>query len=131
MLARLLSGVPDQLAAKIASEGRAAAGERKSVTIMFADISGFMALSERLDPEAVVEIINRCFEKLGQIVYSYEGTIDKYIGDCIMALFGAPISHEDDTERAVRASLDMREALADLSTELNGSRAWPRLVRYW
>jgi class 3 adenylate cyclase/predicted ATPase len=119
MLARLLSGVPDHLAAKIVSEGRAAAGERRSVTIMFADISGFMALSERLDPEAVVEIINRCFEKLGQIVYSYEGTIDKYIGDCIMALFGAPISHEDDTERAVRASLDMREALANLSTELN------------
>ncbi len=119
MLARLLNSVPDQLAAKIASEGRAAAGERKSVTIMFADISGFMALSERLDPEAVVEIINRCFEKLGQIVYSYEGTIDKYIGDCIMALFGAPISHEDDTERAVRASLDMREALANLSSELN------------
>jgi class 3 adenylate cyclase/predicted ATPase len=118
MLARLLSGVPDQLAAKIVLEGRAAAGERKTVTIMFADISGFMALSERLDPEAVVEIINRCFEKLGQIVYGYEGTIDKYIGDCIMALFGAPISHEDDAARAVCAALDMREALANLSDEL-------------
>ena len=118
MLERLLKSVPDQLAAKIVSEGRAAAGERKNVTIMFADISGFMALSERLDPEAVVGIINRCFEKLGQIVYSYEGTIDKYIGDCIMALFGAPISHEDDSVRAVCAALDMREALADLSSEL-------------
>ena len=119
MLARLLSGVPDHLAAKIASEGRAVSGERKSVTIMFADISGFTALSERLDPEEVVEIINQCFAKLAQIVYSYEGTIDKYIGDCIMALFGAPITHEDDAERAVRASLDMREALAQLSSELN------------
>ena len=119
MLVRLLSGVPDNLAAKIVSEGRAAAGERRNVTIMFADISGFTALSERLDPEEVFGIINQCFEKLGQIVYSYEGTIDKYIGDCIMALFGAPISHEDDADRAVRASLDMREALTDLSSELN------------
>jgi class 3 adenylate cyclase/tetratricopeptide (TPR) repeat protein len=103
-------------------EGSAAAsgaarleGERKLVTVMFADLSGFTALSEALDPEQVRGIVNRCFNALVPIVERYGGTVDKFIGDEIMALFGAPSAHENDAERALRAALDMREALAGLN----------------
>ena len=77
-------------------------GERKNVTVMFTDISGFTQMSEKLDPEEVINIINSCFNKLTEIIYRYEGTVDKYMGDCIIALFGAPLAHEDDPERAVK-----------------------------
>src|SRR5438477_4258453 len=86
--------------------------ERKLVTIVFADLSGFTALSEKLDPEKVRELINACFDWLVPVVQKYEGTIDKFIGDEIMALFGAPVAHEDDAERALRAALEMMDALA-------------------
>jgi class 3 adenylate cyclase/tetratricopeptide (TPR) repeat protein len=85
--------------------------ERKLVTVMFADLSGFTALSEKLDPERVREIMNGCFNVLVPIIERYGGTIDKFIGDEIMALFGAPIARENDAEMALRASLDMMEAL--------------------
>ncbi len=92
--------------------GRApTADERKLVTIVFADVSGFTALSEKLDPEKVRELINACFDWLVPVVQKYEGTIDKFIGDEIMALFGAPVAHEDDAERALRAALDMMDAI--------------------
>ncbi len=92
--------------------GRApTADERKLVTIVFADVSGFTALSEKLDPEKVRELINACFDWLVPVVQKYDGTIDKFIGDEIMALFGAPVAHEDDAERALRAALDMMDAI--------------------
>ena len=97
-------------------------GERKLVTVMFADLSGFTAMAERLDPEAVREVMNACFEHLVPVVEKYEGTVDKFIGDEIMALFGAPAAHENDPERALRAALEMVEALgkfnADRGTDL-------------
>jgi class 3 adenylate cyclase len=85
--------------------------ERKLVTIVFTDVSGFTALSEKLDPEKVRELINACFDWLVPVVQKYDGTIDKFIGDEIMALFGAPIAHEDDPERALRAALEMMDAI--------------------
>ncbi len=87
-------------------------GERKLVTVMFADLSGFTALSEALDPELVRDIVNRCFNALVPVVERYGGTVDKFIGDEIMALFGAPLAHENDAERALRAALDMKEVMA-------------------
>jgi class 3 adenylate cyclase/tetratricopeptide (TPR) repeat protein len=90
-------------------------GERKQVTVMFADISGFTAMSEQRDAEEVVTLVNACFAKLSECVYRYEGTIDKYIGDAIMAVFGAPRAHEDDPERAIRTALTMREALDEFN----------------
>ncbi|HMA34638.1 MAG TPA: adenylate/guanylate cyclase domain-containing protein [Chloroflexia bacterium] len=92
-----------------------ASGERKLVTVMFADISGFTARSERLDPEEVVTMMNACFAELDQAVGRYEGTIDKFIGDAMMVLFGAPLTHEDDAERAVRCALEMQTRLAAFS----------------
>ena len=90
-------------------------GERKLVTVMFADLSGFTALSEALDPELVRDIVNRCFNALVPVVERYGGTVDKFIGDEIMALFGAPLAHENDAERALRAALDMTEVMAGLA----------------
>ena len=90
---------------------RAETDERKLVTIVFADVSGFTALSEKLDPEKVREVINACFDWLVPVVQKYDGTIDKFIGDEIMAVFGAPAAHEDDAERALRAALDMMDAI--------------------
>jgi ABC-type oligopeptide transport system substrate-binding subunit/class 3 adenylate cyclase len=92
-------------------------GERKLVTIMFADISGFTALAETMDPEAVRDLMNACFEQLVPVVERYEGTVDKFIGDEIMALFGAPVVHENDPERALRAALEMVDALAEFNAE--------------
>ena len=82
-------------------------GERRAVTIMFADISGFTALAETCDAEEVRNIINDCFEAIAPIIERYGGIVDKFIGDCIMALFGARIAHEDNPERALLASLEM------------------------
>ena len=92
-------------------------GERKLVTVMFADISGFTAMSEQLDPEEVRGLINACFERLGQVIDRYGGYIDKFIGDEIMALFGAPFVHENDPERALRAALEMMKTLEAFSDE--------------
>src|SRR2546421_10021805 len=89
--------------------------ERKLVTIVFADISGFTALSEKKDPEEVRELMNACFQSLVPIVQKYEGMIDKFIGDEIMALFGAPVAHEDDPERALRAGLEMMDVIAGIN----------------
>jgi len=88
------------------------------VTVLFADISGFTSMSESLDPEEVTDIMNRVFDRLTEVLTRHGGTIDKYIGDCIMALFGAPRSHGDDAERAARAGLEMQRTVVELADEL-------------
>jgi class 3 adenylate cyclase len=90
--------------------------QRKQATVVFADLSGFTAMSETLDPEEVREIVNRYFESLSAAVQRYEGTIDKYIGDCVMAVFGVPATRQNDAERACRAALDMQLAVQDLAS---------------
>ncbi|MFO8061414.1 MAG: tetratricopeptide repeat protein [bacterium] len=86
-------------------------GERRFVTILFGDVSGFTALSERLDPEDVIKVINKYFNKMLYIVDKYGGDVDKFVGDAIMVVFGAPVAHKNDPERAVRAALEMQEAI--------------------
>jgi class 3 adenylate cyclase len=90
-------------------------GERRQVTILFADLCGFTALSQSLDPEEVRELVGRFTALVDGIVVGYGGTVDKHIGDAVMALFGAPRAHDDDPMRAARAALDIHEALAQLS----------------
>ncbi len=112
--------VLSQQAAALAQQEAATSalrGERKQVTVMFADISGFTAMSEKLDPEEVRSMINACFERLGAVIDRYDGHIDKFIGDEIMALFGAPVAHENDPERTLRAALDMVAALEAFNAE--------------
>ena len=87
------------------------ADERRVVTVLFADIVGFTGLSEDRDPEQVKNLVNRCFALLADDITSFGGRVDKVIGDAIVALFGAPIAHEDDAERAVRAALRMQESV--------------------
>ncbi|MBN1592138.1 MAG: AAA family ATPase, partial [Candidatus Coatesbacteria bacterium] len=85
------------------------AGERRIAAVIFADIVGSTPMSEALDPEEFREVMNQCFHALTEPIIRYDGTIDKFIGDCIMALFGAPHAHENDAERAVRAALEMQQ----------------------
>ena len=84
-------------------------GERKKVAVIFADIRGFTSLAERLPPERVVQILNNYLTKMTDIVFKYEGTVDKFIGDCIMSVFGAPISHDDDVFRAVKVAWEIQK----------------------
>ena len=95
-------------------------GERRLVSVVFADLSGFTSYSETVDPEAVRALADEAAHGLGSIVERYGGTVDKIIGDCVMAIFGAPIAHEDDAERAVRAALDMQSYVTDHSDRFAG-----------
>jgi class 3 adenylate cyclase/tetratricopeptide (TPR) repeat protein len=96
--------------------------ERRVVTVLFADLVGFTALSEDRDPEQVKRLVDRCFEHLVADIEAFGGRVDKIVGDAILALFGAPIAHEDDAERAVRAALQFHrtldEARADLGVDV-------------
>ncbi len=109
---------PKYLAEKILTSRSALEGERKQVTVLFADVAGFTSLSERLDPEDVHGLMTRVFELMLAEVHRYEGTVNQFLGDGIMALFGAPIAHEDHAQRAVHAALGMRGALDGYRDEL-------------
>src|SRR2546430_10279646 len=89
--------------------------ERRQVSVLFADLSGYTAVAERMDPEAVKQMLDSTLRKLGEDVTRFGGTVDKYIGDNVMAVFGAPQAHEDDPERAVRAGLAMQETMERLN----------------
>ena len=89
--------------------------ERRTVTVLFADLSGYTAVSERLDHETVKALTERCLTRLAVEVERFGGRVDKYIGDNVMAVFGAPVAHENDPERAVRAAFGMQAAMAELN----------------
>jgi class 3 adenylate cyclase/tetratricopeptide (TPR) repeat protein len=95
----------------------AAAEERRVVTVVFADLVGYTALSEHLDPERVKRLIDASFERLIADITAFGGRVDKVLGDGILALFGAPVAHEDDADRAIRAALQMHESLARFVAE--------------
>src|SRR6266536_1123974 len=109
---------PKHLAEKILTTGSALKGERKQVTVLFVDVSGFTSLSERLDPEEVHRLMSRAFDLMLTEVHRYEGTVNQFLGDGIMALFGAPIAHEDHARRAVHAALGIGRALEIYQAEL-------------
>src|ERR1044071_4800383 len=93
--------------------------ERRVVTVLFADLVGFTSLSETRDPEQVKNLVDGCFEHLVRDIDAFGGRVDKIIGDAIVALFGAPLAHEDDAERAVRAALRMQTTLAEVTSDLD------------
>src|SRR5919109_4484016 len=95
----------------------AAHEQRKTVTVLFCDVTGSTALGESTDPEALRALLARYFERMKGIVESHGGTVEKFIGDAVMAVFGVPQVHEDDALRAVRAAVEMRDALPDLGIE--------------
>ena len=92
--------------------------QRKQVTVLFTDVCGFTGMSERLDPEDVRAIIDRAFDVILDAVHRHEGTINQFLGDGVMALFGASTAHDDDPYRAVRAALAIQEGLESLRAEV-------------
>jgi class 3 adenylate cyclase/tetratricopeptide (TPR) repeat protein len=111
--------LPSRVVEKIALDPSAKKieGERRTITVAFADLSGFTALSETMDPEDIANIINDFFTRMLKIVFKYEGSVDKFLGDALMVLFGAPIAHHDDPERAVRAALEMQHEMKRFNEE--------------
>jgi class 3 adenylate cyclase/tetratricopeptide (TPR) repeat protein len=120
---------PKHLAAKILKSRSALEGERRQVTVLFADVAGFTSLAEKRDPEDVHRIINGCFERITAEVHRFEGTINQYTGDGVMALFGAPIAHEDSARRAVHAALGIQRAIADYGATLRAERGLSLTMR--
>ena len=98
----------------LAPRAGAAVEERKLATVLFADVVGFTSLAERTDHELVARMVDSAFRHLGDIVVEHGGTVDKYMGDSVMAVFGVPVAHDDDAERAVAAALAMRQLGGDL-----------------
>ena len=91
---------------------------RKTVTVVFCDLTGYTSLGEKLDSESLREVLSVYFAAMRRVLERHGGTVEKYIGDAIMAVFGLPRLHEDDALRAVRAAFEMRTALQDLNVRL-------------
>jgi len=96
----------------------AGAGVRKTVTVLFCDVTGSTALGESVDPEALRALLAQYFERMSEIVGRHGGTVEKFIGDAVMAVFGVPVAHEDDGLRAMRAAVEMRGAVAELGVQV-------------
>ena len=114
--------VPKEFADRLRANRGHVEAERRLVTILFCDVKGFTSMAEALDPEDVLEIMNGAFEHLIAPVYRHEGTLAQLLGDAILAFFGAPIGHEDDPQRAVRAALDIQAGIREYAARLERER---------
>jgi len=106
------SYTPKFLAEKILTTRSSIEGERKLVTVLFADVASYTSISEKLDPEEVHQIMDGCFKILMDEIHRYEGTVNQFTGDGVMALFGAPVAHEDHAQRACHAALSIQKAIS-------------------
>ena len=120
---------PKHLADRILTSRSALEGERKQVTVVFVDCVGFTALSARLDPEDLHAVMDGCFQHLLDAVHRYEGTVNQFTGDGVMALFGAPIAHEDHAVRAVAAALAIQQSVRRYAQTLRTERGIDFAVR--
>ncbi|MGD8521781.1 MAG: adenylate/guanylate cyclase domain-containing protein [Desulfobacterales bacterium] len=116
--ARPQSYTPKHLAQKILAHRSTIQGERKLVTVLFADVANYTAMSENLDPEEIHRVMDECFKILMDEIHRYEGTINQFTGDGIMALFGAPVAHEDHAQRACYAALSIQKAIGSFSIDI-------------
>jgi class 3 adenylate cyclase/tetratricopeptide (TPR) repeat protein len=110
--------IPDLPSEETVPAEIAAEGERKHVTVLFSDLTGYTAMSEKLDPEEVKEITSKIFGQISKIVANYDGFIEKYAGDAVMAIFGVPQTHEDDPIRAVKAAREIHQLVDSISPEV-------------
>ena len=99
------------------ADAMSAREQRKTVTVLFCDVTGSTELGERLDPEALRGVLARYFERMKGIVERHGGSVEKFIGDAVMAVFGVPVVHEDDALRALRAAVEMRDAFPELGIQ--------------
>jgi adenylate cyclase len=120
---------PRHLAEKILTSRSAIEGERKQVSVLFVDCVGFTALSARLDPEDLHTLMDGCFQRFSDAVHRHEGTINQFTGDGVMALFGAPIAHEDHAVRAVSAALLIQQSIREYAATVQRERGLEFAVR--
>jgi class 3 adenylate cyclase/tetratricopeptide (TPR) repeat protein len=116
----LQQSAPKTLQQKLKKAEKQIEGQRKPVTILFADIVGSTSIAEQLDPEEWKEVVQGAHQRVSEAIHRYEGTIAQLLGDGVLAFFGAPLTHEDDPERAVRAALDLQGSIAEYRRELSG-----------
>ena len=112
------SYTPKHLADKILTTRSSIEGERKLVTVFFADVANYTSVSEKLDPEEVHQIMDGAFKILMDEIHKYEGTINQFTGDGVMALFGAPVAHEDHAQRACYVALSIQKALGEYGDKI-------------
>ncbi|HEY1107283.1 MAG TPA: adenylate/guanylate cyclase domain-containing protein, partial [Opitutaceae bacterium] len=120
--------VSPEIARQLLRDGARLGGEERQVTILFTDLRGFTSLSEKLPPQELITLLNRYLDRMVSVIDRHGGTIDKFIGDSIMALFGAPGEQPDAADRALAAALDMQRALADLNRELAAENRPPLAI---
>jgi class 3 adenylate cyclase/tetratricopeptide (TPR) repeat protein/energy-coupling factor transporter ATP-binding protein EcfA2 len=116
------SYTPKFLADKILTTRSSIEGERKLVTVLFADVANYTAIAEKLDPEEVHQIMDGCFRILMDEIHKYEGTINQFTGDGVMALFGAPVAHEDHAQRACYSALSIHKAMEEYGERIKSER---------
>jgi adenylate cyclase len=109
--------ISPEVATELLQKGVALGGEEREVTILFSDLRKFTTISEKIPPQEMLAILNRYFTRMAAIVEKHGGVVDKYVGDALMALFGAPLTHPDDADRAMKAALEMTEALDQLNEQ--------------
>ena len=123
------SYTPKHLADKILNNRSSVEGERKLVTVLFADVANYTSMAEKLDPEEVHQVMDGCFKILMDEIHKYEGTINQFTGDGVMALFGAPVAHEDHAQRACYATLSIQKAMAEYGEKIKEERGMDFLMR--
>ena len=96
--------------------------QEREVTVMFSDLVGFTTMSENMAPQEVARLLNEYFTEMLEIIFAYDGTLDKYIGDCVMVVFGAPLEQPDHADRAVKAAIEMRNRLQEFNKSRPGRR---------
>jgi adenylate cyclase len=100
-------------------------GEKRPVVIFFSDIRGFTPMAEKMGPDEITTLLTQYFTEMVEIIFEHGGTLDKFIGDAIMAIWGAPIAHEDDASRAIAAAIEMQQVLAELNQKWTGEGRQP------
>jgi class 3 adenylate cyclase len=123
------SYTPKFLADKILTSRSSIEGERKLVTVLFADVADYTSMSEKLDPEEVHQIMDGCFKILMDDIHKYEGTINQFTGDGVMALFGAPVAHENHAQRACYAALSIQKAVGDYGEKIKNDTGFEFKMR--